>query len=84
MLVTPITPGLFYLWWIGAYQFAGVATPGAAVSNIAFHFGPVVSPSARGLEPKLATRVGTLSSSPADELMPRSGPARSTPLLSRA
>ena len=41
MLVTPVTPGNSYRWWIACYQFAGVATPGAAVSNIAFDFGPV-------------------------------------------
>lgn len=41
MLVVPITPGLSYLWWIDCYQYAGVATPGSAVSNIAFDFGPV-------------------------------------------
>jgi hypothetical protein len=41
MLVTPVTPGNWYRWWIACYQFVGVATPGAAVSNIAFDFGPV-------------------------------------------
>jgi hypothetical protein len=41
MLVTPVTPGNWYRWWIACYQFAGVAAPGAAVSNIAFDFGPV-------------------------------------------
>jgi hypothetical protein len=41
MLVTPVTPGNWYRWWIASYQYAGVATPGAAVSNIAFDFGPV-------------------------------------------
>ena len=41
MLVTPVTPGNWYRWWIACYQYVGVATPGAAVSNIAFDFGPV-------------------------------------------
>jgi hypothetical protein len=41
MLVTPVTPGNSYRWWIACYQFAGVAGSGAAVSNIAFDFGPV-------------------------------------------
>jgi hypothetical protein len=41
MLVTPVTPGNWYRWWIACGQYAGVATAGAAVSNIAFDFGPV-------------------------------------------
>jgi hypothetical protein len=41
MLLTPITPGNFYRWWIACYQYVGAAPPGAAVSNIAFDFGPV-------------------------------------------
>ena len=40
MLVMPVTPGLSYLWWIASYQYVG-AFSGAAVSNIAFDFGPV-------------------------------------------
>jgi hypothetical protein len=41
MLVTPVTPGNSYRWWIACGQYAGVATAGGAVSNIAFDFGPV-------------------------------------------
>jgi hypothetical protein len=41
MLVAPVTPGRLYLWWIASYQYVGVTTFGAAVSNIAFDFGPV-------------------------------------------
>jgi hypothetical protein len=40
MLVTPVTPGNSYRWWIACYQYVG-AFSGAAVSNIAFDFGPV-------------------------------------------
>jgi hypothetical protein len=42
MVVVPVTPGRSYLWWIACYQYVGVATAGAAVSNIAFDFGPVI------------------------------------------
>jgi hypothetical protein len=43
-LVMPITPGNAYRWWIASRQYVicqAVSGPGAAVSNIAFDFGPV-------------------------------------------
>jgi hypothetical protein len=44
VLVMPITAGNAYRWWIASQQSAicqAVSGPGAAVSNLAFDFGPV-------------------------------------------